>query len=134
MTTKNSKRKFSAENENYSRNKKIKLNGDHHISFNVNPLSKFDLPFPNYRQPTEIGCFSLDAKRDFTDGSSQLRYYCSPSKSDQKDVTNNLGFDLKIGYDQFIKKDENDEERLNDPLRWILHNRKFIVKDQSSSE
>ncbi|XP_061414474.1 decapping and exoribonuclease protein isoform X3 [Lethenteron reissneri] len=38
--------------------------------------------FPFYRQPVEVGCFSLDAERRFHADARQLRYYAPPKGDD----------------------------------------------------
>ena len=84
--------------------------------FSVNRLQNFDIKFPYFRQPKEIGFLSLDINRKFSGDKSQLKYYVKPA--DLK----NVAFDLKIGYKEMIRKDENSEEYINDILRWILTN------------
>ena len=81
--------------------------------------------FPYFRKPTEIGCLSLDIKRNFYNDRSQLKHYISP-----KDIYN-VKFDLTKGYHNFIEKDENSEEYINDILKWISCNReKFLLEDE----
>ncbi|KAI8512322.1 hypothetical protein Bbelb_089610 [Branchiostoma belcheri] len=97
-------------------------------TFDVYPVSRFDLPFPNYRQPSEVGVFSLDTARDFHNDGRKLRYYVVPP--DPKHVN----FDLTEGYDTLIKRDEDEKEHLDHILRWILKNRrKFVLARRSIS-
>ena len=92
--------------------------------FSVNRLQNFDFKFPYFRQPKEIGFLSLDINRKFSGDKSQLKYYVKPP--DFK----NVAFDLKIGYKEMIRKDENSEEYINDILRWILTNlEKFSLQE-----
>lgn len=93
-----------------------------------NPLSSrglstrrelYERDFPVYKQPVEVGCFSLDSERRFFNDSRQLRYYTEPDR--------NPNFDLKDGYkDRYVKRDENVKEKLDHILRWILANRSKI--------
>ncbi|XP_041830847.1 decapping and exoribonuclease protein [Melanotaenia boesemani] len=76
----------------------------------------YERDFPLYKQPVEVGCFSLDAQRRFFNDSRQLRYYVEPDR--------HPNFDLKDGYkDRYIKRDENVKEKLDHILRWIVANR-----------
>lgn len=77
---------------------------------------QYERDFPVYKQPVEVGCFSLDAKRRFFNDSRQMRYYVEPDR--------NPNFDLRDGYkDRFIKRDDSVKEKLDHMLRWILANR-----------
>ncbi|XP_017540602.1 decapping and exoribonuclease protein [Pygocentrus nattereri] len=76
----------------------------------------YERDFPVYKQPVEVGCFSLDSERNFFSDSRQLRYYSDPGKSPK--------LNLRDGHhDRFIKRDESVKERLDHLLRWILENR-----------
>ncbi|XP_034395370.1 decapping and exoribonuclease protein isoform X2 [Cyclopterus lumpus] len=76
----------------------------------------YERDFPVYKQPVEVGCFSLDSDGRFVNDSRQLRYYVEPDK--------NPNFDLKDGYkDRYIKKDVTKKEKLDHILRWILANK-----------
>ncbi|XP_037544904.1 decapping and exoribonuclease protein [Nematolebias whitei] len=89
-----------------------------------NPLSSqslstrkelYERGFPLYKQPVEVGCFSLDSQRRFFNDNRQLRYYVEPDKSPN--------FDLRDGYkDRYVKRDENVKERLDHVLKWIVAN------------
>nr|XP_046270460.1 decapping and exoribonuclease protein [Scatophagus argus] len=97
-------------------------------AFWQNPLSSqglstrkelYERDFPVYKQPVEVGCFSLDSERRFFNDSRQMRYYVEPDR--------NPNFDLKDGYkDRFIKRNESVVERLDLMLRWILANRSKV--------
>ncbi|XP_056019700.1 decapping and exoribonuclease protein-like isoform X2 [Ostrea edulis] len=81
--------------------------------------------FPNFRQPSEIGCLSLDIQRNFYNDKSQLKHYVRPRDVD------NVRFDLTKGYHNFIQKDENAVEFINDILKWICCNReKFLLENE----
>lgn len=76
----------------------------------------YERDFPVYKQPVEIGCFSLDGERRFFNDSRQIRYYVEPDK--------NPNFDLRDGYkDRFVKRDDSVKEKLDHILRWIVANR-----------
>ncbi|KAM9392205.1 decapping and exoribonuclease protein [Pholidichthys leucotaenia] len=75
----------------------------------------YERDFPVYKQPLEVGCFSLDAKRRFFNDSRQMRYYVQPER--------NPNFDLRDGYkDRFIKRDDSVKEKLDHILRWVVAN------------
>lgn len=79
-----------------------------------------------YKQPVEVGCFSLDSRRNFFNDHRQMRYYVQPNKRPE--------FNLRDGYtDRFIKRDDGVKERLDHLLKWILANREKIQnRDQTS--
>ncbi|XP_026063236.1 decapping and exoribonuclease protein [Carassius auratus] len=87
----------------------------------------YERPFPLYKQPVEVGCFSLDSRRVFCNDPRQLRYYVQPAQSP--------GFDLRDGYtSRFVKRDDSVKEKLDHVLRWILANRdKIQTRVQTSS-
>ncbi|XP_049600209.1 decapping and exoribonuclease protein [Syngnathus scovelli] len=88
----------------------------------------YERDFPLYKQPVEVGCFSLDSERRFFNDNRQMRYYVEPEKSPY--------FDLRQGYrDRYIKRDESVKEKLDHILRWILANRPKLTwrSDASSS-
>ncbi|KAM9346569.1 decapping and exoribonuclease protein [Symphorus nematophorus] len=98
-----------------------------------NPLSsqslstrreQYERDFPVYKQPVEVGCFSLDSERRFFNDSRQMRYYVEPDR--------NPNFDLRDGYkDRFIKRDDSVKEKLDHILRWILANRSKLSSASS---
>lgn len=80
----------------------------------------YEKDFPVYKQPVEVGCFSLDSERRFFNDSRQMRYYVEPDR--------NPNFDLRDGYkDRFIKRDDSVKEKLDHILRWILANRSKLT-------
>lgn len=101
-----------------------------------NPLSSrslstrrelYERDFPVYKQPVEVGCFSLDSKRRFFNDSRQMRYYVEPDR--------NPNFDLRDGYkDRFVKRDDSVKEKLDHMLSWVVANRgKIDSKDPTAS-
>ncbi|XP_010895700.2 decapping and exoribonuclease protein isoform X2 [Esox lucius] len=88
----------------------------------------YERDFPLYKQPVEVGHFSLDSERRFFNDDRQLRYYVEPEKSCPN-------FNLRDGYrDRFIKRDDGVKEKLDHILRWILANRsKLQSKEVAAS-
>ncbi|XP_054615439.1 decapping and exoribonuclease protein isoform X2 [Dunckerocampus dactyliophorus] len=124
--------------QNERRHKSFKPNYHHHQSgpsaqqLSSQALSTrrelYHRDFPLYKQPVEVGFFSLDSQRRFFNDSRQMRYYVEPEKSPH--------FDLGDGYkDRFIKRDERVKEKLDHLLQWILANRSKVTQrtDASSS-
>ena len=94
--------------------------------FSVFPIQKFEGVNPYFRVPTEVGCFSLDIDCQFLDDKSRLRYYTPP------EVVN---CDLGVGYKDFIRKNEDEHDGLDNLLRWIKqHPEKFTVDRQASQD
>ena len=86
-------------------------------TFAVTPTSRFNGHFPNFNKREEIGHFSLKGDRSFVNDDSRLRYYHPPQNN------HGLNFDLREGFDVFVKRDEELKERLNNLLKWILSNK-----------
>lgn len=81
--------------------------------------------FPVYRQPVEIGAFSVDINRRFLNSRDQLKYYVHPDS---------VNFNLSEGYREFIGKDETVKEYIDHLLSWLLANsEKLISKNQQLS-
>ena len=92
--------------------------------FSVLPVHKFEGECPYFRQPKQVGCFSLNEERLFLDDDSRLRFYSPP------EVVN---FDLKVGYKEFVRRDEEKKDRLDDMLRWIKkHPEMFALSGDGS--
>lgn len=78
-------------------------------------------PFPFYRRPSELGCFSLDAQRQYHGDARALRYYSPPPINGPGPGPD---FDLRDGYpDRYHPRDEEVKERLDHLLRWLLEHR-----------
>ncbi|XP_036409065.1 decapping and exoribonuclease protein isoform X1 [Megalops cyprinoides] len=76
----------------------------------------YERDFPVYKQPVEVGCFSLDSERRFFNDARQLRYYVEPARPPS--------FNLRDGYrDRYVKRDDSVKEGIDHILRWILANR-----------
>ena len=88
-------------------------------TFTVSPIEAFRGRLPFYRQPAEVGCFSLDNSRGFHDDKRQLRYFSPP---------HNIDFDLRAGYKEFVKRNEDEKEGLEHLLQWTdRHREKFEI-------
>ncbi|XP_006791528.1 decapping and exoribonuclease protein [Neolamprologus brichardi] len=126
------KRQRDDSGRNPRENKHFRTNTQHQYrsesALGQNPLScrtlstrreLYERDFPVYKQPVEVGCFSLDSERRFFNDSRQMRYYVEPDK--------NPNFNLRDGYrDRFIKRDDSVKERLDHILRWIVANKSKI--------
>lgn len=92
------------------------------VSFETYDHAQFDGNFPFFREPKEIGSFSLDIDRKFDHSRKQLKFFVKPPDF------NHVNFDLTEGYSTMIRKDESKKDYINDILRWILQNEaKFAV-------
>ncbi|XP_042196854.1 decapping and exoribonuclease protein isoform X2 [Callorhinchus milii] len=110
--------------------KLLRFNSDKQYSSNMNrntghkhghvfavEVATYDSSFPDYRQPVEIGCFSLDSYRQFFNDGRQLKCYVEPSSK-------NPNFNLRDGYkDRYIKRNEHIKEKLDHILKWVLVNK-----------
>lgn len=83
------------------------------LNFSLERLEDFNKPFPSYRQPVEIGCFSIDGDRKLLRNKSQLKYYSAPKK---------LNLPLSSGYESCIDKKDSREEGIVLLLEWITYN------------
>lgn len=85
----------------------------------------YEKDFPLYKQPVEVGCFSLDSQRRFFNDARQLRYYTEPES--------NPNFDLRDGFkDRYVKRDENVKEKLDHLLKWIVSNKTKVTSTDPS--
>ncbi|XP_072168245.1 decapping and exoribonuclease protein-like [Diadema setosum] len=96
--------------------------------FPVKPIHRFQSRFPFFREPTEIGHFSLDEARRVHCDARLLKVY-TPPKDPRK-----THFDLRKGYKEFIKRDDDDKERLNNLTTWMLRKRSVISRRRESQE
>jgi hypothetical protein len=95
-------------------------------AFEVTPVSRFNGKFPDFRRPLELGCFSLDANRAYVNNRSQLKTFSPPN-----DRNNGVRWDLRFGYDTFIKRDDSVNEYLDHLLEWIQTNRTLATGEQN---
>lgn len=88
------------------------------LSLRTEP-SLYSGAFPFYRRPSELGCFSLDAQRQYHGDARALRYYSPPAAHGP-----GPDFDLRDGYpERYQPRDEEVRERLDHLLRWLLEHR-----------
>ncbi|KAK0147402.1 Decapping and exoribonuclease protein [Merluccius polli] len=86
----------------------------------------YEKDFPVYKQPVEVGSFSLDGERRFFNDARQMRYFVKPHPRPN--------FDLRDGYkDRFVKRDDGVKEKLDHILRWILANRSKLQSSVSAA-
>jgi hypothetical protein len=71
--------------------------------------------FPSYNKPHVIGCFSLDSESNYSGDFRLLKYIRFPANSDVK-------FNLDLGREHALRKDDNYDEKLDNLLRWMLEN------------
>lgn len=99
------------------------LLGDFVKSFTLKDTCDETEKFPSFREPREIGQFSLvGPNREYTDGCSGLKFLHMPSHRHR------LMWDLNRGYEIAIRKEADEGEKLDNLLRWITQNKvKFAV-------
>ncbi|KPP78192.1 decapping and exoribonuclease protein-like [Scleropages formosus] len=86
----------------------------------------YERDFPVYKQPVEVGCFSLDSRRTFFNDARQLRYYVEPDRKPK--------LDLREGYrERYVRRDERVKENLDHLLTWILANRSKLPSRPAAS-
>ncbi|XP_783738.3 decapping and exoribonuclease protein [Strongylocentrotus purpuratus] len=95
--------------------------------FPIKPISRFNQKFPFFRQPTEVGHFSLDSKRGVHCDARLLKVYCPPADPRRTD------FDLRKGYRDYIKRDDDVKERLNNITKWMQENKRLIAAPPTST-
>lgn len=95
--------------------------------FNVTPIeSLHSETLPSFRQPFEVGFFSLDPDRKFHDDNHQLKYFHPPRR---------INFDLRVGYKDYVEKDDDIKEHLDHLLMWVdKHRDKFELPPKDSVE
>ena len=81
--------------------------------FSLERLEDFNQPFPSYRQPVEIGHFSVNSDRKMLRSKSQLKFYSAPKK---------LNLPLSAGFDSYVGKKDSRAEGIKLLLEWITHN------------
>ncbi|XP_005110922.2 decapping and exoribonuclease protein [Aplysia californica] len=76
--------------------------------------SNYNKSFPDFTEPREIGKFSIDAEGEFRHDAHQLKIYCSPQNPGR------CQFDLTVGIDNMILREEIYTEKFKSVLRWIM--------------
>ncbi|XP_038067147.1 decapping and exoribonuclease protein-like [Patiria miniata] len=93
-------------------------------TFAVRPTTNFTGQFPFFSRPRELGHFSLEIDRSFVNDDRHLKHYYPPSKESDLDL------DLRQGFETFVKRDDNVKERLNNVMKWIIHNKQHFLKPE----
>lgn len=83
---------------------------DSYLSINFSELDRPSVPF---KDPEEIGSFSLDINSDFDNSRKSLKYFVRPSNP------KNVRFDLRRGFDTSIIKEKGNDINV---LHWINAN------------
>ncbi|ELQ39100.1 hypothetical protein OOU_Y34scaffold00514g17 [Pyricularia oryzae Y34] len=90
-----------------------------HVTFQVQPISKFAGPSEPVRRPKEFACFSYDADHKFRLDDSSMKWYYPPR----------LGADLSEGFESFDKLDEGaSAEHIDSLLQTIIAHEQRIGK------
>lgn len=113
------KRSLELDREDYhniSKHRKNARKKDEWSYLSSKPWMKFDLKFPHFRKPIEMGCFSIDERKSFSNSRDQMKFFVPPPNP------NKVNFNLRLGYAAFIKKEEDPPALLNNLLKWIQHN------------
>ncbi|XP_022102390.1 decapping and exoribonuclease protein-like [Acanthaster planci] len=93
-------------------------------TFAVKPTSDFIGEFPFFSRPQELGHFSLEIDRTFANDNRHLKHYHPLSKE------SDLNLDLRQGFETFVKRDDDVKERLDNVMKWIVHNKKHFLRPQ----
>ncbi|XP_060587638.1 decapping and exoribonuclease protein-like isoform X2 [Ruditapes philippinarum] len=97
-----------AENKDYSETRSTSLDARNR--------RQFDKMSPFFKQPLEIGAFSLDISRNFDNSRNQLKFFIKPQDLQK------VEFNLRKGYRKMIRKDDSKPEYIDNILRWITNN------------
>ncbi|XP_046351572.2 decapping and exoribonuclease protein-like [Haliotis rufescens] len=99
-------------------------------AFRTQPRDQlFNKAFPFFRIPEEYGYFSQDSRRQFRSDRSQIRFYVPPAN------INRVNYDLTHGWSNFIRKDEDKKEYLDDLIKWVVENKmKFQIKTTKTKD
>ena len=88
----------------------------------------YDIDFPYFRPPKEIGVFSHNSERQFCHNNSQRKYFSPPREWD------GVEFNLDEGIDCFRQKDDSIKEYIDDLLKWVMVNKqKFAVASNNEN-
>lgn len=115
-----------AEHPDYGKREKLHCEKKgQHLNFKLYPKHTFDKKSPFFRKPNEIGAFSVDKNRCFRNDRCNMKYFVPPRNS------NNVQYDLTVGYKDMIRKDEGKKEYIDNILHWILLNKaKFQLQSK----
>ena len=94
--------------------------------FRVLPADKYDgSKFPFFKQPREVGYYSLDKDRGLHHDSRQLKFFLPPPRDEE------IAFNLGHGYEAFRRRDDDVKERLDNILKWLLKNKRRFQDEGS---
>ena len=94
--------------------------------FCIFPLNKYDgNKFPFFKQPREVGFYSLDKDRKLHHD-ARLRKFFFPPPPDEE-----ISFNLGFGYEEFIRRDDDVKERLDNILTWLVKNKQMFQEPES---
>ncbi|KAH6611187.1 hypothetical protein Trco_001207 [Trichoderma cornu-damae] len=79
-------------------------------NFSIQPVMRFVGASQPVKRPKEFSCFSYDENHEFHLDESSLKYYYPPQ----------LGADLSLGFDAFVKQDDSKDEHLDSLLKAIV--------------
>ncbi|XP_071508159.1 decapping and exoribonuclease protein-like [Diadema antillarum] len=96
--------------------------------FPIRPIQRFQNRYPSFRDPAEIGHFSLDADRRVHCDARFLKVYTHP-KDPRK-----TNFNLRKGYKDFTDRDDDVKDRLNSLTTWMLEKRDVISRPTECRE
>ncbi|EHK41646.1 hypothetical protein TRIATDRAFT_77806 [Trichoderma atroviride IMI 206040] len=79
-------------------------------NFSIEPVMRFSGDSQPVRRPKEFACFSYDENHEYRPDDSSIKYYYPPQ----------LGADLSLGFDTFVKHDDSKAEHLDSLLKTIV--------------
>ncbi|PHH64956.1 hypothetical protein CDD81_3593 [Ophiocordyceps australis] len=79
-------------------------------SFSIQPIGRFAGQSQPVKRPKEFACFSYDDKHNFHLDDSSLKWYYPPL----------LGTNLSLGFESFVKHNDNQDEHLQGLLKAIM--------------
>lgn len=94
------------------------------LSLNPQSTKAFRGKFPTFQRPEELGVFSLDGDRHFLNDKSNVKFYKPFAPLTRHSL------DLSHGYNRFIEKDGDINEKLDNILQWLLVNRQKIITEE----
>ncbi|UKZ93925.1 decapping endonuclease targeting mRNA [Trichoderma asperellum] len=79
-------------------------------NFSIEPVMRFVGDSQPVKRPKEFACFSYDENHEYRPDDSSIKYYYPPQ----------LGADLSLGFDTFVKHDDSKAEHLDSLLKAIV--------------
>ncbi|XP_072022223.1 decapping and exoribonuclease protein-like [Amphiura filiformis] len=95
-------------------------------TFSIHPLTKYNGDkFPFFKQPREVGYYSLDKDRKLHQDSRLRKFFFPPQRDEE------IAFNLGYGYEKFIRRDDDVKERLDNILTWLVKNKQKFQDPQN---